>query len=214
MSIGHEELGYWYLRLNGFLSIPNFVVHPDRAGNQLTDVDVIGVRFPFRSELLENPMIDDDPFTREKQRPFVVIAEMKSGLCQLNRPIRDGNRDVLHRILSSVGMLEHHEIEGAIAGLQETGCYYSDRYDVRFLALGEQVNEDLRESHPDALQITWYQVLTFIYQRFQSYRGLKWDHPQWDRAGRFLWEAAAQLHDVQEFRAFVNDVCFIEDRSR
>ena len=28
-SVSSEALGYWFLRLNGFLTIPNFVVHPD-----------------------------------------------------------------------------------------------------------------------------------------------------------------------------------------
>ncbi len=47
--IKYEQLGYWYLRLNGFLTIPNFVVHPDVGHNQETDVDILGVRFPLQS---------------------------------------------------------------------------------------------------------------------------------------------------------------------
>jgi len=27
--VSSDALGYWFLRLNGFLTIPNFVVHPD-----------------------------------------------------------------------------------------------------------------------------------------------------------------------------------------
>jgi len=53
--ITSEQLAYWYLRLNGFLSISNFVVHPDTGGQQRTDVDILGVRFPYRAELLFNP---------------------------------------------------------------------------------------------------------------------------------------------------------------
>jgi len=35
--VDSEKLAYWYLRLNGFLSIPNFIVHRDTGrGNAQT----------------------------------------------------------------------------------------------------------------------------------------------------------------------------------
>ena len=48
--VSSEALGYWFLRPNGFLTIPNFAVHPDAGSQQGTDVDVLGVRFPYRRE--------------------------------------------------------------------------------------------------------------------------------------------------------------------
>src|SRR2546421_2682459 len=62
VEIKSEQLAYWYLRLNGFLSIPNFVVHPDEGRRQRTDVDLLAVRFPYRSENLRRPMRDDSLF--------------------------------------------------------------------------------------------------------------------------------------------------------
>ena len=59
-----EKVAYWYLRLNGFLQIENFVVHPERRGGQRTDADLLAVRFPYRAErLFDNPhdiMRDDE----------------------------------------------------------------------------------------------------------------------------------------------------------
>ena len=72
MDIQPERLAYWYLRLNGFLTIPNFVVHPDTGSNQETEVDVLGVRFPYRAENLDDPMEDDSYFTTVRDKPFVV----------------------------------------------------------------------------------------------------------------------------------------------
>jgi hypothetical protein len=46
-----ERLAYWYLRLNGFMTIDNFVLH-DKSKKGIahrTDADIYGVRFPFRS---------------------------------------------------------------------------------------------------------------------------------------------------------------------
>ena len=62
MRIRSEDLGYWYFRLNGCLTTTNFVVHPEEGQEQRTDVDVLAARFPYRAELLLNPMEDDIPF--------------------------------------------------------------------------------------------------------------------------------------------------------
>ena len=40
-----EKVAYWYFRLNGFLQIENFVVHPERRGSQRTDADLHGLRY-------------------------------------------------------------------------------------------------------------------------------------------------------------------------
>ena len=58
-----EKVAYWYFRLNGFLQIENFVVHPGGRGGQRTDADQLAVRFPHRAEFLfdhpDRPMPDD-----------------------------------------------------------------------------------------------------------------------------------------------------------
>ena len=77
MKITSEQLAYWYLRLNGFLTIQNFIVHPDSGSEQRTDADVLGVRFPYRAELKPNPMVDDVPFTKVADKPFIVMVEVK-----------------------------------------------------------------------------------------------------------------------------------------
>ena len=49
-GISSERLAYWYFRLNGFLQIENFIVHPENRGSQRTDADLLGVRFRHRVE--------------------------------------------------------------------------------------------------------------------------------------------------------------------
>ena len=46
-----EKVAYWYFRLNGFLQIENFVVHPERRGSQRTD-DLLRFRHSFRRQPL------------------------------------------------------------------------------------------------------------------------------------------------------------------
>src|SRR5258707_13497545 len=75
LRIRAEQLAYWYLRLNGFLTIPNFIVHPEQGRNQETDVDLLAVRFPYRAEL--RTMEDDEVFTRVREKSFIAFAEVK-----------------------------------------------------------------------------------------------------------------------------------------
>jgi hypothetical protein len=54
-----EKVAYWFFRLNGCMTIENFVVHPDFGGSQRTDADILGIRLPYRSEgLRDSPMPD------------------------------------------------------------------------------------------------------------------------------------------------------------
>ena len=79
-----EELAHWYLRFNGFFTISNFVVHPTRRGSQLTDGDIVGVRFPNRAEFPEGPGADDGVFRAAGSRPIFVLTEVKPTRCELN----------------------------------------------------------------------------------------------------------------------------------
>ena len=87
-----EALAYWYFRLNGFLTTANFVIHDEGGAGQRTDADILGVRFPFRAELLEDPMVDDALFTRIDDRPFIgscwssgsnIFSIVPNGVCRL-----------------------------------------------------------------------------------------------------------------------------------
>jgi hypothetical protein len=86
-----EKLAQWYLRLNGFLTWDNFVVHsPDGSSLQRTDVDVIGVRFRHRCELIGNGQLSDDDWLNTwVSHNILVLAEVKPGQCKLNGPTRD-----------------------------------------------------------------------------------------------------------------------------
>ena len=58
-----ERVASWYLRLNGFLQIENFYVHPEGRGGARTDADLLAVRFPHRAERrYDNPhdIMEDD----------------------------------------------------------------------------------------------------------------------------------------------------------
>ncbi len=200
MNIQSEQLAYWYLRLNGLLTIPNFVVHPDTGSDQKTEVDVLGVRFPYRAENLENPMEDDDYFATVRDKPFVVIAEVKRTLCDLNGPWTNPERQNMLRVLRAIGTFPESECELVAKALYKHGCYDNELYRVSLLCLGRRSNNEVAKRYPNVRQILWSEVLEFIYRRFHKYENQKELHDQWDESGKELWRTYKQSCDEGQFK--------------
>jgi hypothetical protein len=199
MDIRSENLAYWYLRLNGFLTTVNFVVHPDQGDRQETDVDVLGVRFPYRAENLQRPMRDDELFSRVRDRLFVVIAEVKSGRCALNGPWTKPERRNMLRVVSAIGAFAKEEAELVADALHKYGHYQSQPYHVSLMCFGREANPEITERYSHVPQILWPEALGFVFRRFHEYNREKISHSQWDSSGRALWEAFEQSRDENRF---------------
>lgn len=197
--INSEKLAYWYLRLNGFLTTTNFIVHPDTGREQRTDVDILGCRFPHRSEFLQNPMIDDELFTNNNGKTFIVIAESKRSICNLNGPWTDPERENMHRVIHAIGAFPNFEIVIVANRLYESGRYENENTIISLLCFGKYRNEELNSNYIEIPQLLWEDVLSFIYNRFHQYREQKITHPQWDREGHLLWNLAIRSRNHIEF---------------
>jgi hypothetical protein len=202
-AINPEHLAYWYFRLNGFMTTVNFVVHPEQGSEQRTDVDVLGVRFPFRAELLSEPMVDDAPFTEEKQRPYVIIAEVKKDRCKLNGPWTRPHDQNMNRVLTAIGVIHPSEQDAAAAALYTTGVFQGGNVLLSLCCVGAMENREVRRQFPDVPQILWPQITAFIYQRFHTYFYQKLSHPQWDQTGRLLWQLCVDYRSADEFGSAV-----------
>ncbi len=85
----YERFVASYLRLNGYFTVPNFIVHAaddptrklaEHVGN-VTETDILGVRMPHSHEVSGRLHIANDPQLVDGSagRFDVVIAEVKSG---------------------------------------------------------------------------------------------------------------------------------------
>lgn len=200
MALNTESLTYWYFRLNGFFTIPNFVVHPDQGSNQRTEIDVLGIRFPHRAELLVNPMVDDELFTAVGNKTFVAIAEVKKTLIELNPTWRDPDKENIQRFLRAAGAFEVGRVDDIAAEIYRTGIFTADeRFHVSLLGIGRWRNPEL----PTIPQITWDHIAEFISARFTRYRAQKQSHDQWDLAGRELWDIWQSARNHAQFLASI-----------
>jgi hypothetical protein len=203
MDIASEQLAYWYLRLNGFLTIQNFIVHPDIGNEQRTDADVLGVRFPYRAELKPEPMIDDEPFTRITDKPFIIMAEVKTSKCKLNGPWTEPQKENLQRVLRAIGAFPKGEIDTIAKAIYSSGVFLSDEYHLTLACFGRTRNSQISKKFPDVPQILWDKVMGFIYSRFRTYPDQKASHGQWDKSGRDLWDCVWTSRDIKEFKSKV-----------
>ena len=190
-NLNPEEISNWFFRLNGCMSIPNFIVHPDRGrGSQRTDVDVLAVRFPYRAELLTSgePMQDHYVFNSNNQID-IILAEVKHGLCRLNGPWTNPPDENMHHVLHAIGAFEADNVPEVAESLYENGQYNNEHFRVRLFAIGSMINDEIL---PGAVQLTWDDLLTFIHARFNLYRNQKSQHNQWDPTGRTLFRIAVE----------------------
>lgn len=204
-----ERVAYWYFRLNGFLQIENFVIHPKLYGGQRTDADLIGVRFPFRAErLIDDPtdlMQDDaDRLQLLADRTDIVIAEIKTGRCALNGPWTNEEHQNIHRVLAAIGSLPTQVVDEAANALYATASFDQPNYTrIRLILVGREPDGDIAQRYAGITQITWVEVLSFIWQRFHRYSRQKSQVDQWDRVGRYLKELVAHYDEG----AFVVNAC-------
>lgn len=202
-SLDPEKVAYWYFRLNGFLQIENFVVHPERRGSQRTDADLLGVRFRHRAERAFDggrPMVDDERLGLSAKRDDVVIVEVKTNQsCTLNGPWTKPERQNVHRVLAAIGCLPRESIPEAADCIYDEGVAIFGRTRIRLIAVGRNSSSELRERYPDVLQLTWDETIEFVWDRFRTYREQKRHVEQWDDTGRLL----RQLADEADRAAFI-----------
>jgi len=86
-----EEIAYWYLRLNGFFPITNFVIHRSSEIAHSADCDLLAIRLPFvYEEIGGNPDDWDKGLTEEFgfDHTIGIICEVKTGRYKLDEIFR------------------------------------------------------------------------------------------------------------------------------
>ena len=201
MTLNAEDVAYWYLRLNGFLCLRNFLVHGDTGGEVRTEIDVVGVRFKHRREHFRDPMIDDD-WIEQTKRTIVVFCDAKTGARDINLPWQNRERKTMESFLAFVGIFPR-EVWDRVASELYTNGRSESCPDVLITCLlvhhDPQRLVSPRWNSTQVIQIE--RALSFIHRRFRGYRSIKRSHDQWEPSGNTLWDLY-ELHRRSE-RAFV-----------
>lgn len=181
-----ECVAEWYFRLNGFLSIPGFIVHIDSPEAEVrangivvgarTEADFIGVRFPHSREIVnEREMQDDERVIKmsgdaQVQKPLFVLVEVKAGVCKMNNPWSNSDGHNMERVIRRLGFAAQEEqvLEVAKAMYSE-GRWESLTHILQYICVGKKKNQKLSTVYPSLVQIDWDDIGNFLYKRFVDF---------------------------------------------
>ena len=203
-----EHVAQWYFRLNGFLSIPGFVVHLDQSTAYIpqngepriarTEADLLGVRFVGSNErIFAGPydgreMVDDPKLTQLAtglyMQALFVLVEVKAGVCKMNGPWTARASKNMQRVIRRLGFArDEDEVEVIAEALYSSGQYRDAYYTLQYICVGARKNDELQADFPNVVQIDWSDIGKFLAQRFSDFPEKLPDghvHEQWPDFGK------------------------------
>lgn len=211
----HEEFAKWYLRLNGYFLVENFVVHAgddaskiNESGliSQHTESDLLGIRFPFQKETSGKLNIANDPnlILSEKGLIDCVVVEVKSGgKATPNRAWSDPEKiEIIKYIVRFFGILPNEvEISLAAESLNRSYSYLKDNIRFRYIIISYTPNKFYSEK--GVKYISFDQAINFIKTvRVKCWIdeniGVMSYKQQWGDFINKIFELAGQFYQTQE----------------
>lgn len=159
-----EELVYWYLRLNGFFPLTNFVAHRHSAALHRTDIDLLAVRFPHVFEEVGGQPGDWDPFLTVHlpfERVVAVICEVKTGAFERKEIFR---AEQVKPAVARLGIWEQARVDAIAGQLHVEASVASSEGVVCKLLVTEETSES--ESY---LNRTMQDLEAFVDERIARY---------------------------------------------
>lgn len=188
-----EDVATWYFRLNGFLSLPGFIVHPDQPSKHpRTEADLLGVRFPHSREFIcERQMEDDGLLTRldpTGSHAVFILVEVKADRCKINGPWSDQQSANMQRVIRRLGFAGEHSIDKIAAQMYESARWENTEYVLQYICVGRVKKFGLQNRFPHLCQIDWGEIAAFLWSRFEKFPEKLPDgkpvHHQWPDFGR------------------------------
>ena len=172
-----EELVYWYLRLNGFFPLMNFVQHAHGLeSSHSADRDVLALRFPHVVEEIAGKSDHWDPNLINclcQKLPVGLIGEVKAGKSPEVTQLIDDQR--LTYSLKRLGCFA--DVEEAARRLHTDKSVVFENCQVIKVFFAKEASRDF--SKLPILPLTLEQLEKFVRERIQKYWDVKyeaWNH--------------------------------------
>jgi len=177
-----------YLRLNGFFTITEFQVQQPHGASgtfeTATDLDILAVHLPLAaSSVPRHPrrsgevrceiILAEDPILAiERDRPDILIGEVKEGAGRINRGLL--SPEVLHAALRRVGCCPEAHIADAAAALLRNGQFHTRGDDgvVCRIRLASFAASFETSPTPAVLTVTLRHIVDFVEEYLRLYRDI------------------------------------------
>ena len=171
-----EDVANWYFRLNGFFCLPAYIVHKDwRAEHPRTEADIIAVRFSQTKECIANKRLKDDKIILDACRSngqfknLFALVEVKSGKCQINGPWSRPEEKNIQIAIKRMGFAGDDQIDPIAKSLYEDLRWEDENFIVQYFCIGKYIDEVLQSEKNKLVQITFNEIASFFYARFQNF---------------------------------------------
>ena len=157
-----ETFAYWYLRLNGFFPLTNFVIHKSEGVEYSSDCDVLAIRPPFVYEEFGGQHEDWDNWFLEHidaGKTLGVICEVKTGNFEKDKLFR---AEYVSYAAKRLGITNAQEDIARIANgkaIEDVG----DKYRVIKLFISNKAEEG------DFIYLSLESIVQFLLDRIEKY---------------------------------------------
>lgn len=160
-----EEYALWYLRLNGFFPISNFVIHKSGEITHSSDCDVLAIRTPNVFEEIGGQEGDWDDWLRDRfdfAKTIGIICEVKTGDYEKDKLFRKEN---VHYCVGRLGFVSQQYIGEISDRLDEQAIIDLDsHYQIGKLLVANNGAQTERYSYIDLGSI-----IAFLERRIERY---------------------------------------------
>lgn len=122
-----ERIAYWYLRLQGFLLVEDFVLHRGEEIDRTADCDLVGVRFRHSVERIDGIALKPHPpfisSLSASEKHVAVIVQVKTG--RKNEPGRAFEPERLKYALQFVGAFPEEDLDAIVKQLHTKPVVYA-----------------------------------------------------------------------------------------
>jgi len=166
-----ETNAYWYLRLNGFFLIENFVVHRTAEIVHSSDIDILGIRLPYVFEEVGGQIEDWDEALLNDLNPNLmtgVICEVKTGAFKKEELF---NKLYLSYCLDRFGFMPN--LSKNTNQIHKNKLSIFEHNGIKFQILKLFIT-NIETDRQDFLQLRIKHLRHFIEVRIQNYKQQKW----------------------------------------
>jgi hypothetical protein len=178
-----ETLTYWYLRLNGFFPLINFVLHRSESTvPSSADCDLLAVRFPFVYERVGG---EENDWDIDRFRTWDIdlnsdttglIVEVKTGknTSKSRNNLRlSFNEDRLLYAIKRLGFWETDKVQTIAKQLLSNPSYRDVKRQFTVAKLLVAVKLPSGDAIPPCLQLDMFDLEDFIFERVKKYEVAK-----------------------------------------